>query len=74
VPSNVTLGNRGVTAAPVMHRGVVLGGWLGASWHPRRFLPPYAEAFVDELARFARRSYPGRDIVRRAPPLTSPAR
>jgi len=73
VPSNMVL-RRGVRAAPVMHRGVVIGGWLSAFWHPRRFLPPYAEAFVDELARFARRSYPGRDVVRRAPALTSPAR
>jgi DNA-binding transcriptional LysR family regulator len=73
VPSNMVL-RRGVRASPVMHRGVVLGGWLGASWHPRRFLPPFGEAFVDALARFAQRSYPGRDVVRRAPPLTSPGR
>jgi len=73
VPSNMVL-RRGVRASPLMHRGVVIGGWLSASWHPRRFLPPYAEAFIDELARFARRSYPGRDVVRRAPPLTSPGR
>ncbi len=73
VPSNMVLG-RAVPAAPVTHRRAVLGGWLGAFWHPRRFLPPYAEAFVEELAKFSRRGYPGRDVVRRAPPLTSPGR
>ena len=73
VPSNMVLG-RAVRAAPVTHRRAVLGGWLGAFWHPRRFLPPYAEAFVEELAKFSRRGYPGRDVVRRAPPLTSPGR
>ena len=72
IPSNVMLPPRRVRAAPVTHRDAVIGGWLAASWDPRRFLPPYAEAFVQELARFARRSYPGRDVIRRAPALARP--
>ena len=74
VPSNVMLMGRRVATAPVLHRGATIGGWISAVSHLRRFLPPYGETFVRELARFAQRSYPGRDVVRRAPPLTSPGR
>jgi LysR family cyn operon transcriptional activator len=68
VPSNVLVPRRPVRVAPVVQGGAPLGGWVSAAWNPRRFLPPYAEAFVTELVRFARR-YPGRAVVRRAPPL-----
>ena len=74
VPSNVRIAGRGLHLAPVMDGAAVIGGWLTASWHPRRFLPRFGEAFVDELARFSRHSYPGRTVVRRAPPLASPGR
>ena len=67
VPSNLTLDARRVRALPIMHGGTVIGSWLAASWHPRRFLPPFAETFVQELAGFTRRTYPGREVVRRAP-------
>jgi LysR family cyn operon transcriptional activator len=71
VPSNVLTRGRKLHLAPVTDGPSVIGGWFAALWHPTRFLPPFGEAFVDELARFSRRSYPGRAVVRRAPPLSS---
>jgi hypothetical protein len=49
-----------------------LGIGVEGIWHPERFLPPYAERFVEEFVVFARRSNPGRDITRRAPPIPRP--
>jgi DNA-binding transcriptional LysR family regulator len=69
VPSNVLIASRALRATAVTHRGAVIGGWLAASWDPRRFFPPHAERFVEELARTTGRSYPGRDVIRRAPRL-----
>jgi hypothetical protein len=37
-----------------------------------RFLAPYAKDFVEELVTYARRSYPGREVIRRAPPIPRP--
>jgi DNA-binding transcriptional LysR family regulator len=74
VPSNVLIAGRGLHLAPVLDGPSVIGGWFTASWHPRRFLPRFGEAFVDELARFSRHSYPGRAVVRRAPALSQPRR
>lgn len=73
VPSNVLVAGRGLHLAPVMDGRAVIGGWMTASWHPKRFLPRFGEAFVDELARFSRRSYPGRAVVGKAPALSSGA-
>jgi hypothetical protein len=39
---------------------------------PQRFLAPYAEQFVDELAAYCRREFPGRELIRRAPRLPPP--
>jgi hypothetical protein len=36
---------------------------------PQRFLPPYAECFVEDLAAHSKSAYPGRHLVRRLPPL-----
>jgi LysR family cyn operon transcriptional activator len=73
VPSNVLITGRGLHLAPVMDGPTVIGGWMTASWHPKRFLPRFAEAFVDELARFSRHSYPGRAVVSKAPALAAGA-
>jgi hypothetical protein len=35
-------------------------------------LAPYAEHFVKEIVAYCRRDYPGRDLIRRAPPLPKP--
>jgi hypothetical protein len=53
-------------------RGTSIGIWAGIAWHPQRFLPPYAQKFVEEFVSFAPRANPGRDIIRRAPPLPRP--
>jgi DNA-binding transcriptional LysR family regulator len=72
VPSNVPVPRRGVRAVPLVQRGAALGRWMSVSWDPRRFLASYAERFVDELVAYCRRTYPGRDVTRRAPPLPRP--
>jgi LysR family cyn operon transcriptional activator len=72
IPSNAQVPRGGVRAVPIVHRGVPLGRWVSVAWDPRRFLPPYAEGFVDELIAYTRRAFPGRDVVRRLPPLPEP--
>jgi hypothetical protein len=40
---------------------------VAVAWDPRRVLPRHAEAFVEELAAYTRRSYPGRRFHRVRP-------
>jgi len=63
VPANVSLGP-GVRAVPLLQGGRPLGRWLAVSWDPRRFLPPFAESFVEELVAFTRAAYPGQEFER----------
>ena len=42
------------------------------AWDPQRFLALYAEHFVKEIVAYCRRDYPGRDLIRGAPPLPKP--
>jgi len=72
VPSNVRLPKDGISAVPLIYRGASLGRWLTIGWDPLRFLAPYATQFVDELVASTRGHFPGRDVVRRAPPLPKP--
>lgn len=72
VPSNVLVPPKGVRTASLVLRGAPIGRWSAIAWHPQRFLPPYAESFVEEFVSHARRSNPGRNVVRRAPPLPRP--
>lgn len=74
VNSNVLVAGRRLHLAPVMDGDTAIGGWMTASWHPKRFLPRFGEVFVEELARFSRRSYPNRAVVSKAPPLEAGAR
>jgi LysR family transcriptional regulator, cyn operon transcriptional activator len=62
-----------VRAAMVVHRGTPIGRWTVVAWNRQRFLPPYAEQFVQELVVRCRRDYPGRQLIRRAPPLPRPS-
>jgi DNA-binding transcriptional LysR family regulator len=68
IPSNAQV-PRGVRAVPVVHRGTSIGSWSHIAWDPQRFLAPYAAQFVEEIVTYCRRNYPGRDLIRRAPPL-----
>src|SRR3954453_21970205 len=72
VPSAVRVQRMGVRVAVVVHRGVPIGRWAVAAWDAQRFLPRYAAQFVEELAAQCQRNYPGREYVRRAPPLPRP--
>jgi DNA-binding transcriptional LysR family regulator len=69
VPSTVRVTSPRVRAAPILWAGGSLGGEVAITWNPQRFLPPYAEAFVEQLAAHTRRSYPGRQFDRVAPPV-----
>jgi LysR family cyn operon transcriptional activator len=71
VPSNVVV-PAGVRALPLVQRGASIGRWLTIAWDPRRTLAPYAEQFVEELVAHCRRDFPGRKLIRHAPPLPRP--
>jgi len=72
VPSTVLVSNGSVRAVSLVHRGASIGRWLTIAWDPQRSLAPYAEQFVHKLAAYCQRSYPGRDVIRRAPALPRP--
>jgi LysR family transcriptional regulator, cyn operon transcriptional activator len=72
VPSNAQVPRDVVRALPLVHRGASVGRWASIGWDGRRFLAPYAAAFVEEIVAHCRRDYPGRSLVRRAPPLPQP--
>lgn len=71
VPSTLLL-PAGVRAVPLTQREESIGRWLTIAWNPERMLAAYAEQFVDELVVYCKRTYPGREYVRRAPPLPRP--
>jgi LysR family cyn operon transcriptional activator len=71
LPSNALMPGE-VRTVPLVQRGASIGRWSAVTWHPRRFLPHYAEQFVDEVVRYCRRGYPGSDLLRRAPRLPRP--
>jgi LysR family transcriptional regulator, cyn operon transcriptional activator len=72
VPSTVRV-PRDVRAVALMQRGAATGRWLTIAWDPQRSLPPYGEQFVEELVRYCRSDYPGRDLIRRVPQLPRPS-
>jgi LysR family transcriptional regulator, cyn operon transcriptional activator len=72
LPSNAHLPPAGVRAVPLIYRGASIGRWQAIAWDPQRFLAPYAVQFIDELVASARLDYPGRHLIRRAPPLPKP--
>ena len=71
VPSTVLVPS-GVHALPLIQHEASIGRWLTIAWDPQRLLAAYAEQFVEELVAFCKRAYPGRDFIRRAPPLPQP--
>jgi LysR family transcriptional regulator, cyn operon transcriptional activator len=72
VPSHGSIPSNSVRAIPVTGRGKPIGRWIQAAWDRRRFFPPFACHFVDELVAHVSRNYPGRDVLKRAPPLRRP--
>jgi len=73
VPSTVRLTSRQIRLIPIVAKGKSLGTWGSVVWDGRRALPIYATSFVDELAAYARRSFPGKQFERIAPPVPIPA-
>ena len=74
LPSNVRVPRDSVRAIPLVHHGASIGRWTHIAWDPQRFLAPYAEHFVTELVTRCRRDFPGRALIKRAPPLPQPRR
>jgi len=62
VPSVVVLERKRVAIVGLVHDGHPLGFWIRVVWDPRRYLPPYGEAFVETLARCMKRSFPGHTL------------
>jgi DNA-binding transcriptional LysR family regulator len=69
LPSNARVSGEGVRAIPLVHRGASIGWRTHIAWDSQRFLAPYAEHFVTELVARCRRDFPGRALIKRAPPL-----
>jgi DNA-binding transcriptional LysR family regulator len=72
IPSNVHALRGRVRALPLLFDGQSIGKWSMIAWNPRRPLAPYAVHFIEEIAGHARRSYPGRELTRRAPTIPRP--
>ncbi|HEX9820247.1 MAG TPA: LysR substrate-binding domain-containing protein [Methylomirabilota bacterium] len=72
VPATVLFSGRHVHAAPIVNAGASVGLWGSIVWDPRRFMPAYARAFIDEITAYTHRTYPGRQYDRRAPPVPQP--
>lgn len=72
IPSTALLPREGIRAALLVQRGAAIGRWLTTSWDPQRSLARYAEQFIEELVAHTRRDYPGRGLIRRAPPPPRP--
>jgi DNA-binding transcriptional LysR family regulator len=71
IPSNITL-QRSVRCVMVTAHQLPIGRWSSVVWNQNRFLPPYAKDFADELAGEVAKSFPGRELIRRAPQLPRP--
>ena len=74
VPSIALVADENVRALPIVVRGAAVGHWEAVYWDPRRHALPYVHAFVNELAAHASKTFPGRNVARRAPPLLKPGR
>jgi LysR family transcriptional regulator, cyn operon transcriptional activator len=72
IPSNAQVPRGAVRAVPLIHRGVSVGKWAIIAWDSERFVAPYTAQFVEEIVADCRHDYPGRDLIRRAPPLPRP--
>src|SRR5215510_13196287 len=73
LPSMVRFPGKGVRAVALTHRGAAIGKWTRLAWDPQRFLAPYVQNFREALVEHAQAGYPGRQLIRQAPPLRQPA-
>ena len=71
IPSNIAL-ERAVRCVMLTAHGAPIGRWSSVVWNQHRFLPPYAKDFADELAAEVAKSFPGRELIRRAPQIARP--
>lgn len=72
LPSTARVPAGDLRVAALLQNGAPLGGWAALSCNAWRGLPRYAERFGVELEAYARRAYPGRAVVRRAPRVPRP--
>jgi LysR family cyn operon transcriptional activator len=72
VPSTLRFTDPGLRVVPILLNRQAVGGWLAANWDPRRTLPPYGRAFVEELAAAMSHGYPGRAFDDLAPRVPRP--
>jgi DNA-binding transcriptional LysR family regulator len=72
VPSTVQIPRQRVRAIALMQRGAPIGRWLRVAWDPQRFLPPYAQRFLDEVVQYCLRTHPHRELTRHFPRLPRP--
>jgi DNA-binding transcriptional LysR family regulator len=70
--SAAALTHPGVRAVPLVHRDSAIGRWVEVAWDPRRFLPGYANRFVQDLVELHQKTFPGQDLIRRAPRIPRP--
>ena len=62
LPSVVRFDRSRIAIVGMVHKGKPLGSWGRVVWNPRRYLPTYARDFIEVLARFLRKSYPGHEL------------
>lgn len=62
IPSTVRLPKGHVPTIPLTHHQNPLGVWMHALWNPRRFTPPVARNFIDELSAYTEKHYPGKSF------------
>lgn len=62
VSSVVRLDSSRVDVSGVVDGVRPLGSWAHAVWDSRRFLPTYAQGFIDVLEDYAKASYPGHQL------------
>lgn len=72
VPSPIRIDDKGIKIVPLIHRAKPIGRWAMAAWNPRRYLPAFAQSFIDELLPRVRGRFPGHQFLRSAPKLPKP--
>ena len=72
LPSVVAIRMDEVSCTPIVYRGESVGRWAMIAWNTNRVRPLYVTHFAQELAHRYAKTYPGRALLRRAPPLPKP--